>query len=46
MNQLITDEKLFEEFVEQIKVLVYAVTTQVPYTPKNITTIAFDLVEK
>ena len=33
MKQPITAETLFEDFVEQIEVLVDAVATQVPYTP-------------
>ena len=33
MRQPITAETLFEDFVEQIEVLVDAVATQVPYTP-------------
>ena len=46
MKQPITSETLFEDFVEQIEFLVDAVVTQVPYTPEQIFSIAFTLVEK
>ena len=46
MNQPITAETLFEDFVEQIEVSVDAVATQVLYTPEQIVSNAFTLVEK
>ena len=46
MNQPITAETLFEGFIEQIEVLVDAVATQVPYTPKTNVSIDSTLVEK
>ena len=45
MNQPITDETLFEEFVEQIETEVDAVATQVQYTRQQIVSIAFTTVE-
>ena len=45
MKQPITDETLFEEFVEQIDTAVDAVATQVPYTRQQIVSIAFTMVE-
>ena len=45
MNQPITDETLFEEFVEQIETEVDAVATQVQYTIQQIVSIAFTTVE-
>ena len=45
MKQPITVETLFEDFVEQIEVLIDDVATQVPYTPEQIVRIAFTLVE-
>ena len=46
MNQPITAETLFEDFVKQIEVSIYSVGTQVPYTPEQIFSIAFTLVQK
>ena len=46
MKQPITSETLFEYLLEQIEVLVDAVATQVPYTPEQISSIAFTLVAK
>ena len=46
INQPITAETLFEDFVEQIEVLVDAVATQVMYTPEQIVIISFTLVDK
>ena len=46
MKKPITSETIFEDFVEQIEVLVDAIATQVPYTPERIFSIAFTLVEK
>ena len=46
MKYPITSETLFEDFVEHIEVLVDALATQVPYTPEQIFSIAFTLVEK
>ena len=45
MKQPITDEILFEDFVEKIKIAVKAVASQVPYTQQQIVTIAFSLME-
>ena len=46
MKSAITAETIFEDFVEQIETSVAAVATQVPYTPAQIVSIAFTLVEK
>ena len=46
MKQPITAETLFEDFVEHIEVLIDAVADQVPYTPEQIVSIDFTLVEK
>ena len=45
MKQPIMDKSLFEEFVEHIETAVDAVATQVPYTIKQIVSIAFTTVE-
>ena len=45
MNQPISAETLFEEFVEQIEIAVHAVATQVPYTRQQIVSIAFTMVK-
>ena len=46
MKQPILAETLFVEFVEHIEVSVYAVATEVPYTPEQIISISFTLVDK
>ena len=46
MNQPISAETLFEDFVEQIKTSVDTVASQVLYTPEQIVSIAFTIVEK
>ena len=46
MKYPITSETLFEDFVEHIEVLIDAVADQVPYTPEQIVSIDFTLVEK
>ena len=45
MKKTIAVKTLFEEFVEQIKTVVDAVATQVPYTRQHIVSIAFTTVE-
>ena len=45
MKKTISAETLFEEFVEQIETAVDAVATQVPYTRRQIVSIAFTMVE-
>ena len=45
MKQTIMAETLFEEFVEKIETAVDVVPTQVPYTRKQIVSIAFTMVE-
>ena len=45
MKKTISAENLFEEFVEQIETAVDAVATQVPYTRRQIVSIAFTIVE-
>ena len=42
----ITDETIFEDFVQQIKVAIDAVASQVPYTAAQIVSIAFTLIEQ
>ena len=46
MKQHITSETLFEDFVEQIEVLVDDVATQVPHILEETFSVAFTLVEK
>ena len=46
MKQPITADTPFEDFVEQIEVLVDDLATQVPYMTEQIFSIAFTLVEK
>ena len=46
MKVPITDETLFEDLVQQIKVAVYAIASQVPYTAAKILSIAFTLIEQ
>ena len=46
MKQQITSETIFKDFVEQIEFLLDAVVTQIPYTPQQIVSIVFTLVEK
>ena len=45
MKQPITDETLFEEFIEQIDTAVDVVATKVPYTRENIASVAFTMVK-
>ena len=45
MKKAISDETLFEEFVEQIETAVDAVSTKVPYTRQQIVSISFIIVE-
>ena len=46
MKQPITAETLFEDFVEHIELAVEAVASQVPYSPAQIVSKAFTIVEK
>ena len=45
MKKPITADTLFENFVEQIETAVDAGATQVPYTRRQIVSIAFTMVE-